>query len=56
MVGPSTEVGIPAAASMRRREPQRGHAKTFFANTLIIRSAQLNFGPARGQLGVAPAA
>ena len=56
MVGPSPKVGIPAAASMTRREPQRGHFKTSFDHTLIIRSAQLNFGPSLGQLGAAPAA
>ena len=36
------------AASMTRREPQRGHFRTSFAKTLIIRSAQLNFGPSLG--------
>ncbi len=43
MVGPSE-----MAASMTRREPQRGHFRTSFAKTLIIRSAQLNFGPSLG--------
>ncbi len=56
MVGPSPKVGIPAAASVRRREPYRGHVRTSFAKTLIIRSAQLNFGLSLGQLGAAPAA
>jgi hypothetical protein len=39
---------------MWRREPQRGHFKTSFANTLCIRSAQLNFGPCAGWFGAVP--
>jgi hypothetical protein len=43
MVGPSV-----IAANIRRREPQRGHVRRSFPNTLIIRSAQLNFRPTLG--------
>jgi hypothetical protein len=54
IVTPSPNVDDAAAASMWRREPQRGHFKTSFANTLCIRSAQLNFGPCAGWSGAVP--
>ena len=51
MVGPSV-----IAASMRRREPQRGHFRTSFDHTLIMRSNQRDVGPSLGRLGAAPTA
>ena len=44
------------AASMCRREPQRGQFKTSFAKTLKINWAQVNFGPTAGWFGSAPEA